>query len=44
MKEQTEITHSDDWPGSPAETVIQDGRKLADFVDPHYAVVRKWRG
>ena len=32
------------WPGSPAETVIQDARKLAQFVDPHYNVVRKWRG
>ena len=32
------------WPGSPAVTVIQDARKLAQFVDPHYDVVRKWRG
>ena len=32
------------WPGSPNATVIQDGLKLAQFVDPHYAVVRKWKG
>ena len=32
------------WPGSPNSTVIQDGRKLAQFVDPHYAVVQKWKG
>lgn len=31
------------WPGSPTDTVIQDGRKLAQFVDPHDHVVRKWK-
>ena len=31
------------WPGSPNATVIQDGRKLAQFVDPHYVVVQKWK-
>ena len=44
MKELEGVSHSDDWPGSPADTVIQDARKLAQFVDPHYDVVRKWRG
>ena len=34
----------DDWPGSVDAAPIRDGRKLAKFVEPHYADVRKWRG
>ena len=43
-KSQRVLFDGKDWPGSPHEAVIADGRKLAQFVDPHYTVVRKWRG
>lgn len=42
-KEGAGLFHNEDWPGSPHGAVIADGRKLAQFVDPHYTIVRKWR-
>ena len=32
-----------EWPGKPSGGTIQDGKKLAEFVEPHYRLVREWR-
>ena len=32
------------YAGPVNSTIIQNGRKLAEFADPHDDVVRKWRG
>ena len=30
--------------GKVNDAIIKDGRNLAEFVDPHYNVIRRWRG